>query len=373
MTYSFLTIRSQDDEDSTYFPVAGPPEGQFLFEIEPSDGADIRQVKITGLDVHRQDAPGSELKLTEFEADLYLTAARLVVVSKKFDKGARWVGFGAGAVVALAATAASGALAARRRRGKFAGGHLRYPWLAAVGGHLKTGVLGDHRLRLVVHDDARLAPLFIDLTLTRGAQPTVLAADVVRRCAAFRLAATPMDDEVERAAFTTLTRAQPIEQQGRGYGVHHLPTSYPVTSGTLWGQRPTTTGALPVASVPGSEPSSLASPMPPATPTPTVSPAAVENRPGILLDGVLYTTRTQLDADYRARRLLGSDYRAGKEFFATSGLAAPEPSRFDDPELERQRLRAEYKAHRLTGPEYRQAVKLLEAKVALDRRRPTGR
>jgi hypothetical protein len=235
MAYRFVTVRTQDDDDGTMYPIFSAPGTPYLFEIEPADGGNIAHFVAKGLSVKEQGGRASDvLKVSEVKLDVYITDARVVVCCEKFDKGGGWSGFGAGAVFALGANAVSKARAAHRRKGKMLTGHVRYTWLSQVGGSTKAGFLDEEQLRIVVKDGSQTdAPLLlIDLTLPKSLDSIAIAQSIAQRCAHYRLASAPIDTDEERQTFTDLTSASRRESTKGTFGMHQMPNYWFVKPST---------------------------------------------------------------------------------------------------------------------------------------------
>ena len=235
MAYRFVTVRTQEDDDGTMYPIFSAPDTPYLFEIEPADGGNIAHFVAKGLAVQQKGGRASDvLKVSEVKLDVYITDARVVVCCEKFDKGGGWSGFGAGAVFALGANAVSKARAAHRRKGKMLTGHVRYTWLSQVGGSTKAGFLDEEQLRIIVKDGSQAdAPLLlIDLTLPKSVDSIAIAQSIAQRCAHYRLASAPIDSEEERQAFTDLQSVSRRESTKGTFGMHQMPNCWFVKPAT---------------------------------------------------------------------------------------------------------------------------------------------
>ena len=168
MGYNVVTIRSGDDiADDALYPVLSDEGAQYLVRLTEADGTPLH-FNASSLDIETvvDSKVTTVLSLNDVSIECLITDSRVALACQKYDKGGGWVGFGAGAVVALAANGISKALAARRRRGSALVGQVRYPWLAQVGGKTKQGWLSAEQLRIVASRSKADGGGVIMLTLT---------------------------------------------------------------------------------------------------------------------------------------------------------------------------------------------------------------
>lgn len=106
-----------------------------------------------------------------------ITASRVALYCRKFDKCGGWWGDPVSMVVL---NAGSKVLAAAARRGKALVGHLRYLWIRSVMFHPKLGVRGSGFVRLTYTDGTDdSSSCFIYIVLPKSHDSAVLAWDIV--------------------------------------------------------------------------------------------------------------------------------------------------------------------------------------------------
>ena len=232
MTFNVLTIRAGDDPgDDAMYPVLSDVSQPELIAFDRYDGQNTMRVVATAVQVM---TTGSQLKtlakLREVKIDVYITDGRLALACEKYDKGGGWVGFGgAGVLIAATANTVSKIRAANRSRGKTLVGHIRYPWLKSVGASSKTGVLSSEAIRIEFaekHSGVTTRKL-LELTLPKNIDATLVAQEITRRAAAFRLAHYSDMDHEERAKFTELSQAPPRPRpEPKKFAFCQMPTYY---------------------------------------------------------------------------------------------------------------------------------------------------
>lgn len=233
MTYTGMTIRAVDDpdRDDRLYPVLATGELDRTIEMSRADSNPV-SYGARGLVVTRTVDQRSRklLVLDDHSVDVWVTDARVILHCAKYDKGGGWWGFGgAGVVVALAANGVSKARAARRRRGTAAVGHVRYPWLAAVGGSPKTSLLDQAQLVIRVVEPTSEGGGLVAFTLSFSRSTDVLgmAADIGLRTARHHLASDQLT-QPQRVAWEEFCQTiSSAPTQGR-VPVHVLPTHYHV-------------------------------------------------------------------------------------------------------------------------------------------------
>jgi zinc-ribbon domain len=194
--------------ESLLLPVPGPDKNQV--QLEPRDGSNVVTVNASTIQVlqnGRQVMRAHKVKVT-----IFITDSRIAWACSNYDKGGGWVG-SAGAMIVL--NAASKALAAVRRHGKMLVGQVRYPWVAAVGGSAKQGVLSSEVLVLRAKPDKDTV-LEISLTLPSDLDALSMAADIARRAAAYRLACAVPSDAEATSWLQPLTQVQPLAPGPKG-------------------------------------------------------------------------------------------------------------------------------------------------------------
>lgn len=240
MSFNVLTIRSGDETgNEALYPVLSDPSQPEIIATDRYDGANIVRVVATAV---RVSAVGAQLKtlvqLRDVKIDMYVTDGRLAIACEKYDKGGGWVGFGGtGAVVALTANAVSKIRAAARSRGKVLVGHIRYPWVRAVGASSRSGLLSSEAVRVEFAEKQSGATVrkIIELTLPKNIDATLVAQEITRRAAAFRLAHYSDLDQEEAAKFAELSQQPPrLEPQPKKFAFCYMPTSYFVSAGSAF-------------------------------------------------------------------------------------------------------------------------------------------
>lgn len=238
MSWNIVTIREGSDigEDALY-PLVGAVDSQYVVDIDGRDGQ-VSVVQAKGLKV--QELRGDKLvqvaKAADVKIDLYLTETRIAIGCEKYDEGGRYWGFGAGAILALAANGISMAVAAVRRRNKALVGHIRYPWLYAVGASSKTGWTDEEMLRLRCYQRVNgvQRTLYLDLTLPKSVSAVWVAQQLMQRSARYRLQHDPSMEPSERAAFEGLAHAPPLVPEPKKFALYDVPTAFPVMSTTAF-------------------------------------------------------------------------------------------------------------------------------------------
>lgn len=183
-------------EDGLLLPVPGQESNSIV--LEDRDGGHVQRANANDLSVvlGRQTIA----KVEETRVDIIVTDARVALACSKYHKG-----FGGGIITG----SASRVLAASRRRGKMLVGQVRYPWLQRVGSKTKFGWTTNERLMLVFHTAE--GGMAYGLNLPGDTDAAAIAAEIVRRAAAYRLACEPgMEPEV-CARLEELAGAQRIE------------------------------------------------------------------------------------------------------------------------------------------------------------------
>ncbi len=190
----FLAIRETTDapdtaSDGLMYPVAlDTPD---TVALEAADGPDPKQLVCIGFSMRPVVNKTAMVRLTDINAALIITRARLVFACSKYEKGGGWFGVGAGALLALPANLGSKALAARRRQGKMLVGHVRYPWINGVYAKNKGGWKPHKAVAVTIKSGGYLWQL--DFTLRKEEDAAAVVSALVRRAAAFRLEHEDLD------------------------------------------------------------------------------------------------------------------------------------------------------------------------------------
>lgn len=242
MAFSILALRTGEDTDGSIWPLMASEPGGMLTEPEDGDGRNVLHFPVNAVAVSAASPAGlkQQLSLRKITAWITITDSRVIFAASKWDKGSTFVGFGAGAVIALAATGVSKARAASRSKGKILAGQVRYPWLMLAGASAKTGWAGSDRIRLGFARKLQGADpqhYILDLTLApamgRGISPMDAASDILWRCAAWRLDRGPELTEEKRAKFAELRSAGPLDPPEQNkFTVRRAPDFYYVGAKT---------------------------------------------------------------------------------------------------------------------------------------------
>jgi len=196
--FSILALRTGEDTDATIWPVPAvrTADGP-VTEPERLDGARVVHIPVTSVTISELTGGGlkQQMRLQKIPAAwVTITDSRVIFAATKWDTGSTYLGFGVGAVVGLAATGVSKARAAARSRGKVLAAQVRYPCLSRAGAATRNGRQGSDQIRLGFGTKtASVSQAFVmDLTLPVGTvSPVAAVQDIVRRCAAYRLAHYP--------------------------------------------------------------------------------------------------------------------------------------------------------------------------------------
>jgi hypothetical protein len=221
-----LVVREVDpalraETDGLVHPIPAGRQDEVV--LEPADGEAISTVPAKGLAVRM----GSEKHLRTIASvedvaiRVTITDSRVVVACSRFDKGGGWIG---GAAFMVLANTISKSLAASGRRGKMLVGHARYEWLYAVGASPKSGPLDTESVRLCMHTESGEA-LVLDVYLPSDLAASQVAAEVIRRVAAHRLASGVAPEH--GADFDALRQVRPSAGVNDWDGFHVIPASLP--------------------------------------------------------------------------------------------------------------------------------------------------
>lgn len=195
--------------------------------LEDRDGSQIRILPAAGLVLIYR---GQEvMSFPGIEARVWLTDARLAVLCSHYDKGGGWLG---DPISMGIFNAVSKVRASIRSRGKALVGQARYPWVARVGSVRRSGVGSLERLVIDAsetdEDTYRLV-----ISLPKSIQTATLAAEIVRRASAYRLASeNDLDDDERRALqhcqLATSIQPSPSRPKGHIY-FHEMPSCWRIS------------------------------------------------------------------------------------------------------------------------------------------------
>jgi hypothetical protein len=245
MPFNVLTIRSGlNTGDDALYPIlsdASRPEVVALDDYDGPNGQHLTASAVHIIEV-RDGALKTLIRLRDVKIDVYITDGRVALACEKYDKGGGWVGFGGvGLMVAVTANVVSKARAAGRSRGKVLVGHIRYPWVKAVGASVKTGIGTSESIRLEYAEKVSGVTVrkMLELTLPKNIDATHVAQEITRRATAFRLAHYPEMAAEARAKFASLNDAPPkLEPAPKKFAFVQLPTYYFVGAKTAYPPRP---------------------------------------------------------------------------------------------------------------------------------------
>lgn len=251
MPFSVLSIRSgQSTGNDALYPVLSDTASSEIITLDEYDGPNVQKFVATAVQVLEVQGNVFKtlVKLRDVKIDVYLTDGRLALACEKYDKGGGWTGFGgAGVAVAVTANLVSKARAASRSRGKVLVGHVRYPWLKSIGACTKTSVSTFEAIRLEYAEKPAGAAVrkLIELTLPKNIDATLVAQEITRRAASYRLSHYRDMTSEARARFEALSCEPPkLEPAPKKFAFVQLPTYYFVSAKTAYPPRPS---ALPEA------------------------------------------------------------------------------------------------------------------------------
>ena len=193
-------------ESALLLPVPATEKNMII--MEDRDGTNVQ--RLTASAVVCQVGGRTVIKDRKIKIDLFLTDARFVLACSKYDKGGGWVG---GAGVMIVANSVSKARAAMRSRGKMLVGQVRYPWIQKVGFSPKTGWASEEKL--IFHETTKGGATALTLTLPKNIDSSLIAAEVARRLARYRLASEQLDAST-REQLEQLSEAQPPDAIASG-------------------------------------------------------------------------------------------------------------------------------------------------------------
>jgi hypothetical protein len=199
-------------ESGLLLPVPGSQKNTIV--MEGRDGTNVQ--RLTASAVVCRVGGRTVIKGRKIKIDLFLTDARCALACSKYDKGGGWVG---GAGVMIVANSVSKARAAIRSRGKMLVGQVRYPWIQRVGYSPKTGWASDEIL--IFHTAIKGGATALSLTLPKNVDSSLVAAEVARRLASYRLENEELEASV-RDQLQALTQAQPSDATASGEKEHYF-------------------------------------------------------------------------------------------------------------------------------------------------------
>jgi hypothetical protein len=183
VTFNVLLIRSGLDTGSdAMYPVLSDASNPEPISMDKYDGPDVVKIAATAVRVLQVGGAGLKtlVRLRDVRIDVFITDGRLALACENYDKGGGWVGFGgAGVLVAVTANTVSKIRAANRSRGKVLVGHVRYPWMKAVGASSKSGLASAEAIRLEYAEklSGTVVRKLIELTLPRNTDSTLVCQE----------------------------------------------------------------------------------------------------------------------------------------------------------------------------------------------------
>jgi len=275
MAFNILTIRTAEYEDGALYPVLGDERNEI--EFERFDGSNVKVVYATALRVHRQVGSSlvKEAGIAEIQASVYITDARVAIACTKYDKGGGWRG---ASLAVPVLNLASKARAAHRRKGKMLVGHVRYPWVSAVGFSEKAGFGTTDQLRVIINEkiEGVNRKTIFELDFPKGTDVGALARLIAQRSAAYRLQHDLQLGDEERAKFVALTHAPAKAGVPKKYVFFEMPTFWYVSKATAYPKpRPEGGAQADAASVSAPLPATLSTPEPPDPSESAAAPPAV--------------------------------------------------------------------------------------------------
>jgi hypothetical protein len=213
--FNVLTVRAfgQEYPGNRLYPQLSDDEEQIL-AAEPGDGSSVTLFSGSYAFVYNMPRHVRN-KLAETAGLLFgfVSDCRVAVCSETRTGASARAGAEPGAVAAGAA-AVSAASARSRIQGTIMVGHLRYEWISKIwaspGRHLS--------LEYVSND----VPRAMEIQVIGGIS-VIMAQDITRRVAAFRLKENPDLPAGHRAVLEELQEAEPLRPTPRKWGYYELP------------------------------------------------------------------------------------------------------------------------------------------------------
>jgi len=214
--FSVLTVRAFGREypGNRLYPQLSDDEEQIL-AAEPGDGSGVTSFSGSYAFVYNMPRHVRN-KLAETTGPLlgFVSDCRVAVSSETRTGASAWAGAGPGGAVAAGAAAVRAASARSRIQGTIMVGHLRYEWISKIwaspGRHLS--------LEYVSNDVPRAMEIQVS-----GGISVIMAQDIIRRVAAFRLKENPELPAGQRAVLEELQEAEPLRPTPRKWGYCELP------------------------------------------------------------------------------------------------------------------------------------------------------
>lgn len=193
MNFNILSVRSADDEPTTWYPTLDHALAPIF---EPTDGVDPITLPVSGLSVlipingQLQRVLGST---TDLDGLLWITNQRIIVRCKNYDKvtwnrqnTANTIFFGLGTEVAFH-TASKLYRRAKSARKAFVG-HLHYPWIRSVQYQMEEGKKFPPAVRFRMTkrlQNQTGQDMYLQLVLKGGTDSSDVARQIIQRCLAW--------------------------------------------------------------------------------------------------------------------------------------------------------------------------------------------
>jgi hypothetical protein len=214
-----------DAEQGLVLPVPARERNTIVFE--PRDGGNIQTIRANAVLLTRNGAQSTRVR--KVKITVFITDARVAIACSKYDKGSTWYG-NTGLVLIL--NAATKSAAAIRRHGKMLVGQVRYPWIQNIGSTRRQGFNTHERLVIEAKSD-QATTMRMTLSLPNSVDASLVAAEIARRAARFRLASEDDLAADKRVAFEQMTNAQPLPAGAKNIiQFHRMPSFYFVGKGS---------------------------------------------------------------------------------------------------------------------------------------------
>jgi hypothetical protein len=240
MPYNIVAVRTPEETGAGLYPLTADTHSPYLVIMDESDGSNVRRLRATGLSVFEvRDNDRLHLgAVRDIPVDLYVTDARLVVASAKFDRGGGWHSPDHTdlAGMAVAGVAISRSRASGRNRGRCLVGHIRYPWLVQVGATSRTGIRTSNALRLQIRDKTPdgIRALVLEISLDKRADAPAIAQQIAQRCARFHLSHDISPDNKHHDTYQALANTPALTSARGSYAFHVMPTYYFTSPATAY-------------------------------------------------------------------------------------------------------------------------------------------
>ena len=230
-----VDVPDGNGSDGLLLPVPGTEKNSIV--LEPRDGNQITTVPSNGVALHHR---GREVvRIADVDALIWVTDARIAFACSRYDKGGRWRG---DPISMGVFNAVSKVRAVARSHGKSLVGQARYPWIARVGSTARAGIGSEERL-IIDASESENDPYRLVIGLPNRGSGAELAALIVRRAGAFRLATEADLDEGERRGLQACSSAVPLlTNPSRGKDhiyVHEMPSCWYISEKSARFTRPT--------------------------------------------------------------------------------------------------------------------------------------